>query len=75
MAPIRPLAWELPCAMAAAQEMAKRKKKKKIDWDLVSVDSPFVNNYSFCSFRSLYLLFFLLSNVLAGGFRTVLNRC
>ena len=26
---IRPLAWEPPYAMGAAQEMAKRKKKKK----------------------------------------------
>jgi len=28
-APIRPLAWELPYAVGAAQEMAKRQKKKK----------------------------------------------
>ena len=28
-APIQPLAWEPPCAMEAAQEMAKRQKKKK----------------------------------------------
>ena len=27
-APIRPLAWEPPCASGAAQEMAKRQKKK-----------------------------------------------
>jgi len=27
---IRPLAWEHPCATGAAQEMAKRQKKKKI---------------------------------------------
>jgi len=27
-APIRPLAWELPYAARAAQEMAKRQKKK-----------------------------------------------
>ena len=26
---IRPLAWEPPCAAEAAQEMAKRQKKKK----------------------------------------------
>ena len=26
---IRPLAWEPPCAAGAAQEMAKRQKKKK----------------------------------------------
>ena len=30
-APIRPLAWEPPYAAGAAQEMAKRPKKKKID--------------------------------------------
>ena len=29
MAPIGPLAWEPPYAMRAAQEMAKRQKKKK----------------------------------------------
>ena len=29
-APIRPLAWELPYAVGAAQEIAKRPKKKKI---------------------------------------------
>ena len=29
-APIRPLAWEPPYAEGAAQEMAKKKKKKKI---------------------------------------------
>ena len=29
-APIRPLAWEPPYAEGAAQEMAKRQKKKKI---------------------------------------------
>ena len=29
MAPIRPLAWELPYATRAAQEMAKRQKNKK----------------------------------------------
>ena len=29
MAPIRPLAWEPPYAMGAAQEMAKSQKKKK----------------------------------------------
>ena len=28
-APIRPLAWEPPCASGAAQEMAKRQGKKK----------------------------------------------
>ena len=28
-APIRPLAWEPPCAEGAALEMAKRQKKKK----------------------------------------------
>jgi len=28
-APIRPLAWEPPCAAAAAQEMAKRQKTKQ----------------------------------------------
>ena len=28
-APIRPLAWEPPYAVTAAQEMAKRQKKKK----------------------------------------------
>ena len=28
-APIGPLAWELPYAAVAAQEMAKRQKKKK----------------------------------------------
>ena len=28
-APIRPLAWEPPCAAGAALEMAKRQKKKK----------------------------------------------
>ena len=28
-APIRPLAWEPPCAAGAAQEMAKRQKNKK----------------------------------------------
>jgi len=28
-APIRPLAWEPPYAAGAAQEMAKRQKKKK----------------------------------------------
>ena len=28
-APIQPLAWEPPYAMGAAQEMAKRQKKKK----------------------------------------------
>ena len=28
-APIRPLAWEPLCATGAAQEMAKRQKKKK----------------------------------------------
>ena len=28
-APIRPLAWEHPCAAGAALEMAKRPKKKK----------------------------------------------
>ena len=28
-APIKPLAWEPPNAMEAAQEMAKRQKKKK----------------------------------------------
>ena len=27
-APTRPLAWEPPCATGAAQEMAKRQKKK-----------------------------------------------
>ena len=27
---IRPLAWEPPCAVGAALEMAKRQKKKKI---------------------------------------------
>jgi len=27
-APIRPLAWEPPCASGVAQEMAKRKEKK-----------------------------------------------
>ena len=29
-APIRPLAWEPPYAVRAAQEIAKRQKKKKI---------------------------------------------
>ena len=29
-APIRPLAWEPPYAAGAAQEMAKRQKKKKM---------------------------------------------
>ena len=29
IAPIRPLAWELPCAVGAALEKAKRQKKKK----------------------------------------------
>ena len=29
-APIRPLAWEPPYAARAAQEMAKRQKKKKV---------------------------------------------
>ena len=29
-APIRPLAWEPPYAAGAAQEMAKRQKKKKV---------------------------------------------
>ena len=29
MAPIRPLAWEPPYSVGAAQEMAKRKKKIK----------------------------------------------
>ena len=29
MAPTGPLAWEPPCAVTAAQEMAKRPKKKK----------------------------------------------
>jgi len=29
-APIRPLAWEPPCAAAAAQEIAKKNKNKKI---------------------------------------------
>jgi len=29
MAPIQPLAWEHPYAVGAAQEMAKRQKKKK----------------------------------------------
>ena len=29
-APIRPLAWELPCAAGAAQEMAKRQIKKNL---------------------------------------------
>ena len=28
-APIRPLAWEPPCAAGAAQEMAKRQKNKQ----------------------------------------------
>ena len=28
-APIRPLAWEPPCAVRAAQEMPKRHQKKK----------------------------------------------
>ena len=28
-APIRPLAWEPPCAAGAAQQMAKDKKKKR----------------------------------------------
>jgi len=28
-APIRPLAWESPCAIGAALERAKRQKKKK----------------------------------------------
>ena len=28
-APIRPLAWEPPCAMGAALEMTKRQKKKR----------------------------------------------
>ena len=28
-APIRPLAWEPPCATGAAQEMAEKTKKKK----------------------------------------------
>ena len=28
-APIGPLAWEPPCAVGAAQEMAKRQKKEK----------------------------------------------
>ena len=27
VAPIRPLAWEPPCAVGAAQDMAKRQKK------------------------------------------------
>ena len=30
MAPIRPVAWEPPCAVGAAQEIAKRQKKKKL---------------------------------------------
>ena len=30
IAPIRPLAWELPYAAEVAQEMAKRQKKKKV---------------------------------------------
>ena len=30
-APIRPLAWEPPCAAGAAQEMAKRQKLKNND--------------------------------------------
>jgi len=29
-APVRPLAWEPPYAVGAAQEMAKRQKNKKI---------------------------------------------
>jgi len=29
MAPIRPLAWEHPCAAGAAQEMAKKERKEK----------------------------------------------
>ena len=29
MTPIRPLAWEPPCAVGVAQEMAKKRPKKK----------------------------------------------
>ena len=31
IAPIRTLAWETPCAVGAAQEMAKKKKKERQD--------------------------------------------
>ena len=42
-APIRPLAWETTYAAGAAQEMAKRKKKKIYFWPLsrhVEVPGP-----------------------------------
>ena len=33
-APIQPLAWEPPYAVGAAQEIAKRQKKKKSIWSI-----------------------------------------
>ena len=36
-APIRPLAWEPPYAARAAQEMAKKKKDKKIFYSFIDI--------------------------------------
>ena len=47
-APIRPLAWELPYAAGAAQEMAKRQKKK------------FIFSQMFEVFLFLFLFIFIL---------------
>ena len=47
-APIRPLAWEPPCAKGAAQEMVKRQKKK----EGVFHNIQFITLY-------FYILFFL----------------
>ena len=57
-APIRPLAWEPPYAMAAAQEMAKRQKnEKKREHILFKLYCSSLNVYkivkNICSQRSL----------------------
>ena len=54
IAPIRPLAWEPPYAMGAAQEMAKRQKKKKKIISLFTDHNPvrrqlFILLYKFIS--------------------------
>ena len=39
-APIRPLAWEPPCAAGAAQEMAKRQKRNKVFAKYKAISNP-----------------------------------
>ena len=62
---IRPLAWELPYASAAAQEMAKKKKKLLMYVQLIYNSGKFLlqnEGISFicvCIYKYIYIVFFL----------------